>query len=99
MLATGAPNLAGTGSVQWVTGLHPGTYTDIVKVDVDTTTVPGTTVSTVLFRIGIAEWAITVTDPGSGGPLAASEYFVRLTVALVNGQWTVTGAEDIGAVG
>jgi hypothetical protein len=74
VLATGSPYFAGTGSVQWVTGLHPGTYTDIVKVDVDTTTVPGTTVSTVVFRIGTAEWAITVSDPGNGGTLAAKLY-------------------------
>ena len=74
VLATGAPYFAGTGTVQWVTGLHPGTYTDILKVDVDTTTVPGTTISTVLFGIGTAEWAITLTDPGGGGALTAKVY-------------------------
>jgi len=105
VLATGAPYFAGTGSVQWVTGLHPGTYTDIVKVDVDTTTVPGTTVSTVLFSIGTAEWAITLTDPGSGGALSAKVYDLGASTplaaqgAVTNGGLVATPGTGTGGPG
>ncbi len=65
--AAGPDTYSVTGSLKWVTGAHPGVYTDLVKWTVDTTTPDLTAAYGLIFMVDGAEWGLQVKywDDGS----------------------------------